>query len=114
MTTDVIPRMARIAKILIDSALANHDIQNHLSDPRPPRIWTIDSVRRNPTVRMEWDHAIVIGGIGESLDAARHKNWGSSSVFFHSNQTTRYTGAGSSTSTRPPARTTAASSSGRP
>ncbi len=25
---------------------------------------------------MEWQHTIVIGGIGESLATARHKNWG--------------------------------------
>ena len=76
VTTAEIERMGRIAQVLIDAALSNHDIQTYLADPRPPRIWTIDSVRRNPTVRVEWDHAIVIGGIGESLSAARHKNWG--------------------------------------
>lgn len=73
---DVITRMARIAKILIDSALANHDIQAYLADPRPLRIWTVEGVRRNPTCRVEWQDVIIIGGIGESLAATRHKNWG--------------------------------------
>ena len=71
-----IERIGRIAHVLIDSALANRDIQAHLADPRPPRLWTIEGVRHNPTCRVEWEHAIVIGGIGESLAVARHKNWG--------------------------------------
>jgi hypothetical protein len=71
-----IERVARVANVLIDTALANRDIQVHLADPRPPRLWTIKGVRRNPTCRVEWDHAVIIGGIGESLAAARHKNWG--------------------------------------
>ncbi len=75
-TTAEIARVAKIAHVLVESALANHDIQIYLADPRPPRLWTIDGVRRNPTCRVEWDHAIVLGGIGESLAAARHKNWG--------------------------------------
>ena len=69
-------RVARIANVLIDAALANHDIQAHLADPRPPCLWTIEGVRRNPTCRVEWENAVVIGGIGESLAAARHKSWG--------------------------------------
>lgn len=62
--------------MLIDAALANHDIQAHLVDPLPPRLWTNEGIRRNPTCRVEWEHAVVIGGIGESLAAARHKSWG--------------------------------------
>lgn len=77
MTADEWTRLARVASVLIDAALANYDIQSYLADPRPPRLWTIDGVRKNPTCRVEWEHAIVIGGIGESLAAARHKNWGS-------------------------------------
>jgi hypothetical protein len=71
-----VERVGRIAHVLIDAALANRDIQAHLADPTPPRLWTAEGVRRNPTCRVEWEHAIVIGGIGESLAAARHKNWG--------------------------------------
>lgn len=68
--------MARIAKILIDAALANRDIQTFLRDLTPPRLWTVAGVRRNPTCRVEWEHVTVIGGVGEALAAARHKNWG--------------------------------------
>lgn len=76
MVANDLTRLAQIAHVLVDAALANHDIQDYLADPRPPRLWTIDGVRRNPTCRVEWEHTIVIGGIGESLAAAQHKNWG--------------------------------------
>jgi hypothetical protein len=76
MTTDVITKTIRMARSLIDAALANHDIQRYLRDLTSPRLWTIDSVRKNPTCRVDWEHVTVIGGIGESLAAARHKNWG--------------------------------------
>lgn len=76
LSIDDLERMARIARLLIDAALANQDIQGYLRDLIPPRLWTIDGVRRNPTCRVEWEHTVVIGGIGESLAAARHKNWG--------------------------------------
>jgi hypothetical protein len=32
--------------------------------------------RRNPTVRVEYDEAFAIGGIGESLQATKNKSWG--------------------------------------
>ena len=69
-------RMARIARSLIDAALANQDIQGYLRHLTPPRLWTVANVRRNPTCRVEWEHVTVIGGVGEALAAARHKNWG--------------------------------------
>jgi len=77
MVANELIRLARVANVLIDAALANRDIQVHLADPRPPCLWTIEGVRRNPTCRVEWDHAVVIGGIGESIAAGRHKSWGS-------------------------------------
>lgn len=73
--TEVV-RAARIASTLIQAALANKDIQGYLRDLMSPRLWTIDGIRRNPTCRVEWEHVTVIGGVGESLAAARHKNWG--------------------------------------
>lgn len=73
---DDLERIGRIARILIDAAIANHDIRAYLRDLTPPRLWTVEGVRRDPTCRLEWQHVTVIGGIGESLAAARHKNWG--------------------------------------
>ncbi|MHB1422853.1 MAG: hypothetical protein ACYC3I_06605 [Gemmataceae bacterium] len=69
-------RTVRIAKALIDAALANQRIQVYLRDLTPPRLWTVAGVRSNPTCRVEWEHVVVIGGVGEALAAARHKNWG--------------------------------------
>jgi hypothetical protein len=75
-TREQAERGGQIARVLVDAALANHDIRTYLRDLNPPRLWSIDGIRRNPTCRVEWEHAVVIGGIGESLAAARHKNWG--------------------------------------
>jgi hypothetical protein len=69
-------RIARIAKVLIQAAFASRDVQRHLRDLNSPRLWTVEGVSRNLPCRVEWEHAVVIGGVGESLAAARHKNWG--------------------------------------
>jgi len=76
MVPDDCLRLARIANVLINAALANKDIQNYLGDANLGRGWTIDGLRRNPPCRVVWEHSTVIGGVGESLSAARHKNWG--------------------------------------
>lgn len=39
-------------------------------------MWTVESVFRNPTVRVEFEQAISIGGIGECLEATKNKHWG--------------------------------------
>lgn len=61
---------------LIQAALANRDIRSYLDDPRFAGIWTVEGVTRHPTVRVVFEHAEVIGGSGESLAAAQHKNFG--------------------------------------
>jgi hypothetical protein len=63
-TEQDVERAARTAQTLIEAALANHDIQAYLRDLTPPRLWTVEGVRRNPTCRLEWQHVSVIGGIG--------------------------------------------------
>jgi hypothetical protein len=68
--------MGRIARALIDAALANEDIQAYIADPSEPKLWTVQSVTRNPTVRLEWEHASIFAGIGDGMAAARHKNFG--------------------------------------
>lgn len=64
------------ASAFAQAALANLDIQSYLNDPSLARIWTVDGVARHPTVRVVFEHAEVIGGHGESVAAARHKNFG--------------------------------------
>lgn len=69
-------RLASIVRVLIDAAVANQDVRRYMTDSRFSKLWTIEGIHRNPTCRVEWEHVIVIGGIGESFAAARHKNWG--------------------------------------
>jgi hypothetical protein len=71
-------RAARIARVLIDAALANEYVREYMRDLTPwPEgsygLWTVDRVRRNPPVRVEFEHAYAIGGLGESLAACRNK-----------------------------------------
>src|ERR1051325_10595536 len=46
----------------------------YIADPSVPH--TVESVRRCPTVRVEFEQAIAIGGLGECLAATKSKNWG--------------------------------------
>jgi hypothetical protein len=50
-------------------------MQGYLENPALS-MHTLDSIRRNPTVRVEYEQAIAIGGIGECLAATRGKAWG--------------------------------------
>ncbi len=65
---------AIFAKTLVDAALANFDIQMHIADPRLPE--TEAAERRSPTVRIDFDEAFAVCGIGEGLQATRNKHWG--------------------------------------
>ena len=67
-------RAAGHAKILVEAALANHCIQSFIADPQLP--YTEQGERRSPTVRIEYEEAFAIGGIGECLQATRNKSWG--------------------------------------
>lgn len=62
--------------IWVAAALANRDIRSYLDTPRYAGIWTVEGITRHPTVRVVFEHAEVIGGAGESLSAAKHKNFG--------------------------------------
>lgn len=67
-------RAGKFARVLIDTCLQNKAIQEMIADPALP--YTEDSVRRHPTVRIEFEQAFAIGGIGECLDATKNKRWG--------------------------------------
>ena len=49
-------------------------MRQYIEDPSLP--YSESSVRKNPTVRIEYEQAIAIGGIGETLAATRSKFWG--------------------------------------
>jgi hypothetical protein len=65
-------RAALFAKVLVEAALANKYVRLYVRDPGPVP-WTEERVRRSPPVRVEFEHAYVLGEIGESLAAARGK-----------------------------------------
>lgn len=67
-------RACRLARVLVDACLANRCMQELIADPAFP--YTLESVRTSPTVRIEYEQAIAIGGIGETLQATRSKHWG--------------------------------------
>ncbi len=48
--------------------------QEYIADPAVP--WSAESVRRSPTVRVEYDEAIAFGDMGSCLAATRSKHWG--------------------------------------
>lgn len=69
-----VERCAAIAHVLIAACLRNTCMQHYIADRLQPH--TVESVHRSPTVRVEYEQAIAIGGIGECLAATAHKKWG--------------------------------------
>lgn len=67
-------RAATIAKVLVQAALRNACVQRLIADPAMP--YTVESVTRSPTVRVEYEQAIAIGDLGTCLAATRNKYWG--------------------------------------
>ena len=51
-------RAARVARLLVDAALANFDIQEQIADPR--QLQTEEAERRNPTVRIDYVEAFFL------------------------------------------------------
>ena len=66
---------ARVARLLTEACVANRCMQEYIADPALPH-FTEESVRQSPTVRVEYEQAIAIGGIGETLAATKSKHWG--------------------------------------
>lgn len=61
---------------LVAAAHANECIQDFQKDAELRSIWADDSIRTNPPMRVEFEHAIVLGSISEAGDIAKNKNWG--------------------------------------
>lgn len=68
-------RAAGLAKVLVAACLENECVRQYIDDPQLPQ-YSVESVLRNPIVRVEFEQAIAIGGIGECLDATASKKWG--------------------------------------
>lgn len=67
-------RVAQYAKVLVDACLENECVKQYVVDPEQP--FTEQGIRANPIVRLDFEHAFAIGGIGETLAATRNKSWG--------------------------------------
>ncbi len=65
-------RAGTIARMLVDACLQNQQIRKLIEEGT----LTVDVCRRHPTVRVEFEQAIAIGGIGETLEATKGKHWG--------------------------------------
>lgn len=70
-----VERVGRMARVLVAACFQNRCMQNYLDDPAL-QMFTNDSIRHNPTVRVEYEQAIAIGGVGECLAATKGKSWG--------------------------------------
>ena len=68
-------RTVTIARVLVQACLANQCVQRMLSSAEPLRLDEA-GIRRNPIVRVEYEQAYAIGGIGECLHATQKKHWG--------------------------------------
>ena len=60
----------------IDAALSNVAIQEFQQDLQFRELWTEEKIRANPPIRVEFEHAIVLGCIHDAGDIAKSKNWG--------------------------------------
>lgn len=60
----------------IDAALSNIAIQEFQQDPQFRELWIEEKIRANPPIRVEFEHATVLGCIHDAGDIAKSKNWG--------------------------------------
>jgi hypothetical protein len=58
----------------VEACLDNECIKSYLADGRTG--WCRESLQMFPVVRVEFEHAFVLGQLGESLSIARQKAWG--------------------------------------
>ncbi len=58
----------------VATCLDNEYVSGYLTNRRPG--WSRTSLEASPIVWVEFQHAVVLGRLGESLCAARHKAWG--------------------------------------
>jgi hypothetical protein len=68
-------RAVLMARLLTEACLRNRDVQAMLADSQDPH--TEAGLRQNPIVRIDYEQAYAIAGIGEGLYATRNKHWGS-------------------------------------
>jgi hypothetical protein len=67
-------RAGRIARILVEAALANDCVRQFIADNRLGICE--QSVRAYPPVRVEYEQAVAIGDLGSCLRTTKSKHWG--------------------------------------
>src|SRR3954447_7955224 len=70
----VAPRVQEHFGRCVEACLANEAVSWYLANGLTG--WSEVSLKTSPIVRVEFDHAFVLGRLGESLSAARSKAWG--------------------------------------
>lgn len=60
----------------VAGALANQCILEFQRDSRLDGLWAEPTLRANPPLRVEFEHAVVLGTINDAGDIAKHKSWG--------------------------------------
>lgn len=61
----------------VEAANQNHSIHEFRADPRWAPIWKEENIVQNPPMRVEFEHAVVLGTFGEALSMRRGKSgWG--------------------------------------
>lgn len=62
---------------LVEAALCNSDVQRFQADTRYGQIWAREAIAANPPMRVEFEHAVVLGTISEAGDIGKSKRaWG--------------------------------------
>ena len=67
-------RVARYARTLIDACLRNQCVQLLIADPEL-KVYTVDSFRESPVVRIDYEEAFAIATLAE-LSVTERKRWG--------------------------------------
>lgn len=67
-----VERAGRVARVLVDACLANVWVQDLIADDELD-FYTVDSFRRDPVVRIDYDEAFAIATIGEGLAMTKSK-----------------------------------------
>lgn len=60
----------------VEAALRNAAILEFQKEPKIRDLWTEETIRQSPPLRVEFEHAVVFGRVNEGGDIAKNKNWG--------------------------------------
>lgn len=78
ISPEVIDKLRRQVSLprFVDAALSNVAIQEFQQDSQFRELWTEETIRADPPMRVEFEHAVVLGCIHDAGDIAKSKHWG--------------------------------------